>query len=350
YAGIAVGAYVTTIEPRKRMKDTDRLNTTIFILYLTAVNIEAVINNFLMFIKAPKFVDLLHLCAKLEINIGTPPYVQQETINFAWRIMAFQNVICLVFALDMLALLLSAHDEQAAVDIRISHVKVAVLHSVFNLTICYETLGQSRSFSCVFTVFSVKQCWYVVLKTNASTCYGTRSSCRKVTLVDHTRVQLTLLKNCADLASSLLGPSLLYAYAYSVALLCAAAYYTIIPELNYKIRLFFLCFGVLHWLSILLPTVSAHRIKGAVIELRSIVQGVSMADFSDDLLAQLRMMLNSIKHDDLKFTGCGFFVVDLSTFADIMGAVITYTVVLVQTNDSYLKGSLEHCLENTTAI
>lgn len=87
---------------------------------------------------------------------------------------------------------------------------------------------------------------------------------RKVSLVDHTRVQLTLLKNCADLASSLLGPSLLYAYAYSVALLCAAAYYTIIPELSNKIRLFFLCFGVLHWISILLPTVSAHRIKGAV--------------------------------------------------------------------------------------
>nr|XP_037271931.1 uncharacterized protein LOC119163948 [Rhipicephalus microplus] len=131
--------------------------------------------------------------------------------------------------------------------------------------------------------------------------------------------------------------------------LCAAAYYTIIPELEFRVRLFFFFFGSLHWLSVLLPTITTHRMKAAVIELRSAVQGVSMANYSDDLLAQLRMMLNSMKHDDLRFTGCGFFVVDLSTFADIMGAVITYTVVLVQTNESYLRGSLEHCTNHSAA-
>ncbi|KAL3183500.1 hypothetical protein MRX96_033613 [Rhipicephalus microplus] len=164
---------------------------------------------------------------------------------------------------------------------------------------------------------------------NLDQCLRSRSTpeSRKVLLVDHMRVQLALLKNCVDLASSLLGPSLLYAYAYSVAILCAAAYYTIIPELEFRVRLFFFFFGSLHWLSVLLPTITTHRMKAAVIELRSAVQGVSMANYSDDLLAQLRMMLNSMKHDDLRFTGCGFFVVDLSTFADIMGAVITYTVV-----------------------
>ncbi|XP_040361201.1 uncharacterized protein LOC121048660 [Ixodes scapularis] len=349
--GIAVGAYVATIEPRRRMKDTDRLNTTIYILFLTSVNVEAVINNFLMFVKAPKFVELLHLCAKIEMNIGTPPYVQHDTISFTWKIMAFQAVLsCCNFVLNIIsdfgtALVLSA-EGQVSVDVMVIGILYSILGVVYVSSLCLVTRLWMTYFSKAFTLYL--SCIY----RNLDQCLRSRSTpeSRKVSLVDHTRVQLTLLKNCADLASSLLGPSLLYAYAYSVALLCAAAYYTIIPELSNKIRLFFLCFGVLHWISILLPTVSAHRIKGAVIELRSIVQGVSMADFSDDLLAQLRMMLNSIRHDDLKFTGCGFFVVDLSTFADIMGAVITYTVVLVQTNDSYLKGSLEHCLENSTII
>ncbi|XP_037581152.2 uncharacterized protein LOC119464312 [Dermacentor silvarum] len=144
------------------------------------------------------------------------------------------------------------------------------------------------------------------------------------------------------MACSMLGPSLLYAYTYSVVLLCGYAYYATAAEFPFRVRLFFFFSFVLHWLSILVPPVEAHRMKIAVTELRSVVQCVPMADHSDDLLVQLRMMLYAIKPDDLKFTGCGFFAVDLSTFAGITGAVITYTVVLAQTSESYLRDALVH--------
>ncbi|XP_075532273.1 uncharacterized protein LOC142564943 [Dermacentor variabilis] len=171
----------------------------------------------------------------------------------------------------------------------------------------------------------------------------------KVLLVDHVRAQLSLVKNLADMVSFMLGPSLLYAYAYSVFLLCASAYYTTVAELPFRVRLFFFFFFTLHWFSILVPPVEVHRMRNAVTELRSVVQCVPTADYSDDLLVQLRMLLYAIKHDDLKFTGCGFFTVDLSTFAGITGAVITCTVVLAQTSESYFRDTLVHSSSITAA-
>ncbi|XP_077548721.1 uncharacterized protein LOC144162092 isoform X3 [Haemaphysalis longicornis] len=221
-----------------------------------------------------------------------------------------------------------------------------------NVAISHAFLGVPfLSFMCVstrlwFMYISKAVALYVAcIHRSLGCCLRSRSTPnrRKALLVDRMRVQLGLLGSCVKLASWLLGPSLLYAYAYSVPILCAAAYYTIVPELKFRIRLFFLFFWMLHWLSILLPVITAQRMKRAMMELRGAIQQASMTTYSEELLAQLRMMLNWSKHNDLQFTGSGFFVVDVSTFTQMMGAVITYTVVLVQTSNSYQRGSLQQC-------
>ncbi|KAH7967690.1 hypothetical protein HPB52_001650 [Rhipicephalus sanguineus] len=140
---------------------------------------------------------------------------------------------------------------------------------------------------------------------------------------------------------------MLYAYSYSVVLLCTAAYYTIIPDLQFRARLFFLTFGVLHWLSILLPVFEVHRMKCAVTKLPAAIQQIPMANYSEEMFAQLRMLVMTIKPTDLKYSACDFFEIDLSTSAQILGAVITYTVLLVQTNQKYLTDSVEHCANVT---
>ncbi|KAH7932647.1 hypothetical protein HPB49_000390 [Dermacentor silvarum] len=347
---VGLALFVDSERHKHAMKDTDRLNKTIFIAFMAALNVEAVLNNVLLLVQAPKLVELLRICGLIELHTAVPPYVQRQTVRFAWAMVMFQ------VAVIILNVALNIHSHFGTVLLTEEGRQLGPL--LMNLAISNGFLGvMYLSSMCLSTrlllmyISRAVALYLGCIYRNLDQCLRSRSTpeSRKVLLVDHMRVQLALLKNCVDLASSLLGPSLLYAYAYSVAILCAAAYYTIIPELEFRVRLFFFFFGSLHWVSVLLPTVTTHRMKAAVIELRSAVQGVSMADYSDDLLAQLRMMLNSMKHDDLRFTGCGFFVVDLSTFADIMGAVITYTVVLVQTNESYLRGSLEHCTNQTIA-
>ncbi|KAH6925001.1 hypothetical protein HPB50_027072 [Hyalomma asiaticum] len=324
---IGLALFVDSERDKHAMKDTDRLNKTIFITFMAALNVEAILNNVLLLVQAPKFVDLLRISGLIESHTAVPPYVQGRTVRFAWAIVMFQVVIIILnVALNIHShfgtVLLTEEGRQLNPLVMNMAISSGFLGVMYLTSMCLSTrlllMYISRS------VALYLGCIY----RNLDQCLRSRSTpeSRKVLLVDHMRVQLALLKNCVDLASSLLGPSLLYAYAYSVAILCAAAYYTIIPELEFRVRLFFFFFGSLHWLSVLLPTVTTHRMKAA-----------------------LRMMLNSMKHDDLRFTGCGFFVVDLSTFADIMGAVITYTVVLVQTNESYLRGSLEHCTNNTIA-
>nr|XP_054934148.1 uncharacterized protein LOC126543726 [Dermacentor andersoni] len=376
---VGLTLFVDSERHKHAMKDTDRLNKTIFIAFMAALIVEAALNNVLLLVQAPKFVELLRICGFIELHTAVPPYVQRQTVRFAWAMVTFQ---CCQFRTRCMDQERSRRDgavfssvspptQVAAIILNValnvhSHFGTVLLAEggrqldplVMNLAVSNGFVGVVYlSAMCLSTrlllmyISRAVALYLGCIYRNLDQCLRSRSTpeSRKVLLVDHMRVQLALLKNCVDLASSLLGPSLLYAYAYSVAILCAAAYYTIIPELEFRVRLFFFFFGSLHWLSVLLPTVTTHRMKGAVIDLRSAVQGVSMADYSDDLLAQLRMMLNSMKHDDLRFTGCGFFVVDLSTFADIMGAVITYTVVLVQTNESYLRGSLEQCTNHTIA-
>ncbi|XP_072140848.1 uncharacterized protein [Dermacentor andersoni] len=339
---VGLTLFVDSERHKHAMKDTDRLNKTIFIAFMAALIVEAALNNVLLLVQAPKFVELLRILDQersrrdgaVFSSVSPPTQVAAIILNVALNVHSHFGTVLLAEdgrQLDPLVMNLAVSNGFVGV------VYLSAMCLSTRLLLMYISRAVALYLGCIYR--------------NLDQCLRSRSTpeSRKVLLVDHMRVQLALLKNCVDLASSLLGPSLLYAYAYSVAILCAAAYYTIIPELEFRVRLFFFFFGSLHWLSVLLPTVTTHRMKGAVIDLRSAVQGVSMADYSDDLLAQLRMMLNSMKHDDLRFTGCGFFVVDLSTFADIMGAVITYTVVLVQTNESYLRGSLEQCTNHTIA-
>ncbi|KAL1425580.1 hypothetical protein MTO96_019009 [Rhipicephalus appendiculatus] len=328
HLAVGLALFVDSERHKHAMKDTDRLNKTIFVTFMAALHVEAVLNNALLLVQAPKFVELLRICGLIEMHTAVPPYVQRKTVRFAWAMVMFQVTIV------MLSVALNVHSHFGTVLLTEEGRELSPL--LMSLAISNGFLGAMYLTSmCLSTrlllmyISRAVALYLACIYKNLDQCLRSRrtpeSRCTfRILAANVWELWLALLKNCVDLASSLLGPSLLYAYAYSVAILCAAAYYTIIPELEFRVRLFFFFFGSLHWLSVLLPTITTHRMKAA-----------------------LRMMLNSMKHDDLRFTGCGFFVVDLSTFADIMGAVITYTVVLVQTNESYLRGSLEHCTNHT---
>ncbi|XP_070383689.1 uncharacterized protein [Dermacentor albipictus] len=335
---------------KHRFRETEHMNQVIMFASMMALNFEAELNNVLLMFRAPDLVELLRMCGLIELHVNVPTYKQQEAVRSAWNIIAFQLVdTALNMALDLYAdfgaLVLVERGRQ------LEPLPMAVLVSYCCVGIVFLAV-HGLSVRVLLTYCSRSIVLYVnCIRTNLDRCLRSRGvpESSKVLQVDHVRAQLSLVKNLADMVSSMLGPSLLYAYAYSVFLLCASAYYTTVAELPFRVRLFFFFFFTLHWFSILVPPVEVHRMRNAVTELRSVVQCVPTADYSDDLLVQLRMLLYAIKHDDLKFTGCGFFTVDLSTFAGITGAVITCTVVLAQTSQSYLRDTLAHYSNITVA-
>ncbi|KAH7938914.1 hypothetical protein HPB52_002302 [Rhipicephalus sanguineus] len=290
---VAVVILVDTEENKHGIRDTDLLNKIILLASLVALNLEAALNNAILMFRAPDLVELLHMCGLIELRINVPPYKQREAVRSAWNIIAFQLAdTALNMALDIYAdfgtLILVERGRKLAPFPMVSLVSYCFLGTTF---LAFHGL----SARVLLTYFSRSIALYVdCIHTNLDRCLRSWSvpESSKVLLVDHVRAQLALVKKCADLASSMLGPSLLYAYAYSVVLLCASAYYTTQPEFPFRVRLFFFFFFALHYVSIFVLPVEAHRMRNA-----------------------LRMMLYVIKHDDLKFTGCGFFTVDLSTFA-----------------------------------
>ncbi|XP_077492551.1 uncharacterized protein LOC144103772 [Amblyomma americanum] len=337
-------------EHKQGMRPAEELNRSIFLTFFLVLNLESALNDALLLLQAPKLVDLLRMCELIELHTAVPPYVRRQTLRFAWALVAFQVTETILYvaltAYSGFGTSLLVEEGRQIAPFRMG---LAVSNGFVGVP--YLAL-MNTSTRLLVTYFSQTIALYLgCIYRNTDRCLRSRRTpeSRKVLLVDQVRVQLSLIKNCVDMVSTLVGPSLLYAYAYSVAILCVSAYYTIIPEQKLPVRIFFFFFALLHFLSIVLPPIMAQRMNTAVCELRTVVQGVLMEDCSDELMVQLRMMLSIIKKEDLKFSGCGFFVVDLPTFADLMGAVITYTVVLVQTNESYARGSLEHSSNVTVA-
>ncbi|KAL3255414.1 hypothetical protein MRX96_017326 [Rhipicephalus microplus] len=271
-----------------------RLNKNIFQTAVLALILEAVLNFVLLMSRAPQLVELLRITGLMERENNIPLYVQTRTIRLAWSLAMFQ-VCLIVFNIGLniysdfgTAVLLEEGRKLTPYMSRLA-MSFGIIGVPFLCFMCTSTRLLLTYTSRVVAIYLGCICRGL----DHSLCSRSTPKSRKVVLVDNFRVQISLLKDCVALMSEMLGPSLIYAYAYSVALLCTAAYYTITPELEFRARLFFLFFGILHWLSILLPAATVHNMKLAI-----------------------RMFLRSIKPDDFRVTGCGFFDVDLVTFAD----------------------------------
>ncbi|KAH8030314.1 hypothetical protein HPB51_006746 [Rhipicephalus microplus] len=314
FLAVAIVIIMDAEQHKHGVRDTELLNKTILLASVVALNFESALNTVMLMFRAPDLVELLRMCGLIELHISVPPYKQRQAVRSAWNVITFQLVdAALNMALDVYAdfgILLLAEKGR-----KLAPLPMAALASYGFVGIAFLAF-HGLAARVLLTYFSRSIALYVeCIHLSLDRCLRSWSvpESSKVLLVDHVRAQLSQIKKFADLASSILGPSLLYAYAYSVILLCASAYYATQTEFPYRVRLLFLFFFVFHYLSIFVPPMEAHRMKNT-----------------------LRMLIYIIKHDDLKFTGCGFFAVDLSTFAAITGAVITYTVVLAHTSASYL--------------
>ncbi|KAH8026546.1 hypothetical protein HPB51_021440 [Rhipicephalus microplus] len=259
---VGINLTMYTEQHKQSRGATDQLNVFIFLTALLALNGEALLNNVLLMYRAPQVLELLRMFSFIERLIGAPQYVQCESVKFARKLVASQA------ARTFLNVLMNIYsDFGTAVFVQDSHELAPV-----NMVIAVSNAFTGVPFLTVNCVSTRLLLMYVsrliglyvrcILK-NVDQClrsWSTTDSSKVIQMVQ-TRYQISLLKSCSNLASSFLGPSMLYGYSYCVVLLCTAAYYTIIPDLQFRARLFFLTVGILHWLSILLPVCEVNRMK-----------------------------------------------------------------------------------------
>ncbi|KAH6923627.1 hypothetical protein HPB50_003253 [Hyalomma asiaticum] len=233
---VAVVILVDSEQHKHGVRGADQLNKTIWLASIVALSMEAVLNNVVLFYRAPELVELLRTCGLIELYVNVPPYRQREAVRSAWVIIAFQLAdIALNMALD--------------------------IYADFGTLVLVE---KERTMA-PFPMATLVSFGFLGIFFLAAHGLSARVLLTKVLQVDHARAQLSLVMKCADLASFILGPSLLYAYTYSVPLLCASAYYTIVAEFPFRVRLFFLFFFMLHYLSILVPPLTGAVITYTVV-------------------------------------------------------------------------------------
>ncbi|XP_077530941.1 uncharacterized protein LOC144142989 [Haemaphysalis longicornis] len=163
---------------------------------------------------------------------------------------------------------------------------------------------------CLSYFFSVFNFYIGCIGQEIKACLGSThmDTASKLEVVEQCRSLLHSIRSWVRETAVILGPGLLYTYGYAAGLFCASVVYCILPGVKPLIKFFFLGSGVMHFVSLLVPTVIAHRFAYKVL-----------------------MLLNTLKQEDYLFNVNSYFNVNLETFTSIIGAALMYTVFLVQT-------------------
>ncbi|KAL1479302.1 hypothetical protein MTO96_051958 [Rhipicephalus appendiculatus] len=73
-------------------------------------------------------------------------------------------------------------------------------------------------------------------------------------------------------------------------------------------------------------------------KVRQTLQNAAISSAKWDYVIQVLYLRDSLKPGEMALSGAGFFSLKLSMLVSLAGAVITYTVILVQTSETVKKG------------
>lgn len=149
-----------------------------------------------------------------------------------------------------------------------------------------------------------------------------------IALCDRMRIALNQIRELSASVSDIIGSAILYGYGHSIPLLCLAAYFVALGNVPGVVRAYFITFGVAHMLSILIPTILSSIV---VKEIRNLSHTVESAKFSGSVLSNHMTLLARVVNEvDFTVKAGGFFQVSLPMFTSVTGAVVVYTVMLLQ--------------------
>ncbi|XP_022643952.1 uncharacterized protein LOC111243123 [Varroa destructor] len=155
----------------------------------------------------------------------------------------------------------------------------------------------------------------------------------KVIAIDDLRVQLNHVRVIAEKLSKVLGVGILFGYGYTIPLLCIGGYFVTMPSMRFRVRAYFAAFAFAHIVSILVPVVIVAQLSRGIADLKRMIEEMSVRNAPPLLRTHLALLDRAVLTEDFRIDARGFFKADLDMFINIMGASVTYTVVLSQAHN-----------------
>ncbi|KAH6924906.1 hypothetical protein HPB50_026392 [Hyalomma asiaticum] len=240
----------------RQLSDADRFHATAYACYVSCVVVEGMVNYAVSLVRAPRLRGLIIKCSKLEMCLRTPPDSKRRTKLYAAGVMAFyagQITLCLSLAMATDCGVMMLRDKASP----LMKIYARGLGAWYILVLVPQCLAPRLCMSYSFAVFrfhlrcigqEIKECLRSTIITPE----------QKAEMTEQCRNLLVSLRECMRETGVILGPGLLFTYAYTAALFCAAILYCLLPNVAPVSKIFFLGSGGMHFGSLLLPTALAH--------------------------------------------------------------------------------------------
>ncbi|XP_077508199.1 uncharacterized protein LOC144119473 [Amblyomma americanum] len=130
----------------------------------------------------------------------------------------------------------------------------------------------------------------------------------------------------------ILRVAIVVAYGGNLVMLCGIAYCLVDPTSTWSLRIFCFCYGFLITLDMVDVGFLVESLKLQTSKMKWVLQSMNFLGLPDSFSKQVRFLHDCLDSDQMCFSACGFFKVNLTLLISMGGAIITYTVILVQTS------------------
>ncbi|XP_050048746.1 uncharacterized protein [Dermacentor andersoni] len=152
------------------------------------------------------------------------------------------------------------------------------------------------------------------------------------------RLNLVELQKLLRKVNAFVGVQALWYYCGSVFFLCAMLYYnTATSNVGVAENASNWSYVVVMAAGVVFSTAAASSMTHEASRIHSIIQASKFETLSDAATHRLHILILTVEDLQGSLTGCGMFVINLPLIVTIVGSVITYTVVLVQTSESIMS-------------
>ncbi|KAL1422808.1 hypothetical protein MTO96_021709 [Rhipicephalus appendiculatus] len=277
------------------------LNTLYVVLHCTVVT-KTFLSVLSLSLNAKKFKKLMGKARHFETSRNFRPLPQEKRLisKGALRIWG-QGILILVFVI------IRNMDMMYMVDIRSIPLLIVlnlVLGSASVLLVVYDGAYSTVLKALVEIFLAYLQKAVYTLKTARHVTGSTAT-----TMLEACRLDVNYIQGMIRYTNRILRIAIMVAYGGNLVMLCGIAYCLVDPTSTWSLRIFCFCYGFLITLDM-----------------------VDVGFLVESLKLQVRFLHDCLDSDQMCLNACGFFKVNLTLLVSMGGAIITYTVILVQTS------------------
>ncbi|XP_075531555.1 uncharacterized protein LOC142564438 [Dermacentor variabilis] len=294
---------------------------------------QAMISFLNMVLRRDLLADIVLSAVKLEPNLFL------DTRNASRRLWKV-SLLCLLFTLADAVKLFAGHSGHIAVaslllEGQSEHLfMLAYIASCFLLSVWYNMVfWQIVCFSSLFREYFATLARRLEGSLKRDSAHVDDGRCLAA---EYARVNLVELQRLLRKVDAFVGPQALCYYAGSVFFLCGMLYRIAVSSNTLIQKVSRWSYTAAMVAGLVLSTAAVGSMSSQVSRIQSIIQASKFQKLSDAATHRLHILLLALEELRGCLTGCGMFVINLPLIVAIAGAVITYTVVLVQTNESIM--------------